>query len=63
MDETYKLLPNPAVRGKMLIRRVSDGMVARCKLSYLELVEGDTYVGKSNTKADRLDGLVWTTEG
>lgn len=65
MDEKYQLLPNVAVRGKVLIRRMSDGKVARCKLSYIELPEGSTdgvYYAKSNTKADRLDGLTWTTE-
>ena len=62
METFYKLLPNAKVRGKVLIRRVTDGKVARCLLSYLELVEGDTYVAKSNTKAIRLDGLEWVTE-
>ena len=66
MNEKYQLLPNAAVDNKVLIRRMSDGKVARCKLSYIKLPAGSTdgvYYAKSDTKANRLDGLDWTTEG
>ena len=59
--ETYTVVNAPAVRGKALIKRASDGKVARCKLTWLELVSGETYQAKSKTKAIRLDGLEWTT--
>ena len=61
--ETYTVVNAPAVRGKALIKRASDGKVARCKLTWLELVSGETYQARSKTKASRLDGLEWTTEG
>jgi len=61
--ETYTVVNAPAVRGKALIKRASDGKVARCKLTWLELVSGETYQARSKTKAIRLDGLEWTTEG
>lgn len=60
--EKYTIVDVPAVRGKMLIKRASDGLVARCKTTWLELVSGVTYKAKNNTKAERLDGLAWTTE-
>lgn len=61
--ETYTVVNAPAVRGKALIKRASDGKVARCKLTWLEPVSGETYQARSKTKAIRLDGLEWTTEG
>lgn len=59
----YTIVDASAVSGKVLIKRASDGLVARCKLTWLELVSGETYQAKSKTKAVRLDGLDWTTEG
>ena len=61
--ETYTIVDASAVSGKVLIKRASDGLVARCKLTWLELVSGETYQARSKTKAVRLDGLDWTTEG
>ena len=61
--ETYTVVNAPAVRGKALIKRASDGKIARCKLTWLELVSGETYQARSKTKAIRLAGLEWTTEG
>ena len=60
--ETYTIVDASAVSGKVLIKRASDGLVARCKLTWLELVSGETYQARSKTKAVRLDGLDWTTE-
>ena len=61
--EKYTVVNVPAVRGRALIRRASDGLMARCKLTWLELVSGETYQARSKTKALRLDGLEWTTGG
>jgi len=61
--EKYTIVDASAVSGKVLIKRASDGKVARCKLTWLELVSGETYQAKSKTKAIRLEGLEWTTEG
>lgn len=61
--EKYTVTDAPKIKGKMLIKRQSDGLVARCKMSYLEPY-GDkgVYVAASKTKAIRLDGLEWATE-
>ena len=63
MEPTYTILDVPPVRGRVLIKRTSDGKVARCKLTWLEQVTETTYQARSKTKAIRLDGLEWTTEG
>lgn len=61
--EGYSIVNVPAVRGLVLVKRASDGLVARCKLTWLELVSGETYQARSKTKAVRMDGLEWKTEG
>lgn len=61
--EKYTIASAADAKGKVSVRRVSDGKVARCKLSWLEPLTDKTYQAKSKTKAIRLDGLEWTTEG
>lgn len=61
--ETYVIISDPDKEGKVGIRRASDKKVSRCKLTWLVNVSGGVYAAKSNTKAIRLDGLEWTTEG
>ena len=64
MGETYTVVDATPVRGRVLLKRASDGKVARCKLSWLEPVSGQTcYQAKSKTKSIRLDGLEWEVEG
>ena len=63
MEKYSVMLDVPVVAGKTLIRRVSDNLVARCKMSYLSRYgTGNLYVAASKTKAIRLDGLDWATE-
>ena len=61
--EKYQVLDVPEIDGKKLVKRSSDGLIARCKMSWL-IPYGETgfYVAKNNTKAIRLDGLEWKTE-
>jgi len=61
--EKYTVVSAESADGKALIRRVSDGKVSRCKLSWLVKLADETYQAKSKTKAIRMDGLEWTTEG
>lgn len=61
--ETYIVLETVGNDGKASVKRVSDGKLSRCKLSWLESAGGDKYRARSKTKAIRLDGLEWTTEG
>lgn len=59
----YTIMDVPLYRGKPLIKRQSDGLVARCSKSLLAPYgESGVYVAKSNVAAIRLDGLDWTTE-
>ena len=62
--EKYSVVPDvPVLKGKTLIRRVSDNLVARCKMSYLsQYGTGNLYVAASKTKDIRLQGLDWATE-
>ena len=50
-------------KGRVSVRRVSDGKVSQCKLSWLEQANETEWVAINDTKAIRLDGLEWTTEG
>ena len=61
--EKYTIASASDAKGQVSVRRVSDGKVARCKLSWLEQANENEWVAKSKTKAIRLDGLEWTTEG
>lgn len=61
--EKYNVISEVGKDKKVAVRRLSDGKVARCKPLWLELVSGEVYQAKSKTKAIRLDGLEWTTEG
>lgn len=61
--ETYIIISDPDGDGKASIRRASDKKVSRCKLTWLVNVSGGVYTAKSKTKAIRLDGLEWKTEG
>lgn len=63
MDETYIILETAGNDGKASVKRVSDGMIARCKPGWLSPVKPGVFKAKSNTKAIRLDGLEWTAEG
>lgn len=59
----YTIMDVPLYRGKPLIKRQSDGLVARCKKGFL-VPYGETgfYVAKSNVAAIQLDGLDWAKE-
>ncbi len=59
----YVILSGPDKAGMVSIRRVSDGLVARCKQTWLEQATETEWVAASRVKAIRLDGLDWTTEG
>lgn len=62
--EKYSVISTEEVDGKILVMRLSDSLRARCKLSWLAAGGGtNVYVARSNTKAIKLDGLEWTTEG
>jgi hypothetical protein len=61
--EKYAITSAADAKGKVSVRRVSDGKVARCKLSWLEQLTETEWVAKNKTKALRMDGLEWTTEG
>ena len=61
--EKYTLVSPVDEKGKVQIRRESDGLVTQCKLSWLTPCSENKYVAASKTKAIRLDGLIWTVEG
>jgi len=61
--EKYLILTAPDADGKVKIRRLSDGLVTTCKAKWLKPADGETYQARSKTKAIRLDGLDWVTEG
>ena len=61
--EKYTITTASDDKGKVSVRRVSDGKSSRCKLSWLEQANENEWVAKSKTKAIRMDGLEWTTEG
>ena len=61
--ETYAILSAPDADGKVSVKRVSDGMVSRCKSSWLSPVSPNVFQAASRTKAIRLEGLEWSTEG
>ena len=61
--EKYTIVSGPDAKQKATVKRTSDGKVSRCKLAWLEQVTETTYQAKSKTKAIRLDGLEWATEG
>jgi len=61
--EKYTVTSAADGKGKVSIRRVSDGKVSRCKLTWLEQANETEWVAKNDTKALRMDGLEWTTEG
>lgn len=63
MGDKYTVLTDAGKDGKVKIKRASDGKVSRCKLSWLEQLTETEWVAKNNTKAIRLDGLEWATEG
>ena len=63
-DERYVIVSPTLVRRRILIRRRSDGLVARCKPSYLIAAEvAGEMMAKSDTKELALDNLEWSTEG
>lgn len=57
--EKYTILSDAGKDGKVDVKRVSDGMTARCKLSWLVQVNETEWQAKSRVKAIRLDGLEW----
>jgi len=61
--ERYLVTSAADAAGKVSVRRVSDGKVGRCKLSWLEQANETEWVARSKTKAIRMDGLEWKTEG
>lgn len=61
--EKYTIASASDAKGQVSVRRESDGKVTRCKLSWLVKLADETYQAKSKTKAIRMDGLEWTTEG
>ena len=63
MEERYAVISQVDKKGKVAIRRKSDGLVSRCKLSWLELVSEGVYKAKSKTKDLWLGVLEWTAEG
>lgn len=64
MEETYKVIDAVPIRKRVLIKRASDGLVARCKLGWLVLkVAGsDVYKARSPTKDLALGNLNWEKE-
>lgn len=61
--EKYNIISEAGKDKKVAVRRLSDGKVSRCKPTWLAHVSGEVYHPKNDTKAIRLDGLEWTTEG
>ena len=61
--ETYNILETEGNDGKVSVKRLSDGLLSRCKPGWLRLVTPGIYEARSKTKAIRLDGLDWTVEG
>ena len=61
--EKYAIIAGPDAKETVTVKRASDGLVARCKLAWLEQVTETTYQAKSKTKALRMDGLDWEVEG
>jgi len=63
MEEEYNILETEGQDGMVAVKRLSDGMLSRCKPSWLRSKKPGVYEARSKTKAIRLDGLEWTTEG
>lgn len=61
--EEYNILSDVEQDGKAVVKRLSDGLFSRCKPSWLRTVKPGIYEARSKTKAIRMDGLEWTTEG
>ncbi len=61
--EEYNILETVGQDGMVAVKRLSDGLLSRCKPSWLRLTKPGVYEARSETKAIRLDGLEWTTEG
>ena len=59
--DRYELLTEPDVRGYVMVRRLADGKLARCKAAWLKAAPGgeSAQVPRSRVKAIRLDGLDW----
>jgi len=60
--EKYVILSGAGKDGKVSVRRVSDGKVSRCKLTWLEQINETEWAAKSNTNDIRMYCLEWTTE-
>ena len=63
MTTKYNVLSQVGGDRLVAVRRLTDGLVSRCKPTWLRLLRDDIYEPSSKTKAIRLDGLEWTTEG
>lgn len=68
MDETlYEIISEVDANGKVTVRRLSDGKIAKCKPSWLKVANvggapNAAMIAASRVKAIRLSGLDWTTE-
>lgn len=62
MEETYVVLSSVDAKGRAKVRRVSDGMVAYCKLDWLTMRNETEWVAVSRTKDLRMGNLEWAME-
>lgn len=63
----YEIISAPDANGKVTVRRLSDGKIAKCKPSWLKVANvggapNAAMMASSHVKAIRLSGLDWTTE-
>ena len=62
--EHYNILDTVGNDGKVSVKRLSDGLLSRCKPGWLTPIKETpgVFKARSKTKAIRLDGLDWATE-